>query len=162
MSFLSRARQTCREDHRPRADVVPVGQGPCATAYALRGHPPMEGAAGALRGQDPRLALNRVFLSGILVADPQKDRSRDRDPVTLLLVAFPAPDASDTQERLETASCEVEVPDGVADGKQLQTGGSIFITGQLSGGGGVIATEIHVGPPPEEPGRKGPSDRTSP
>ncbi len=112
--------------------------------------PPMEGAAAALRGQDPRLVLNRLFLSGILAAEPQKDTGRDGGPVTLLLVAFPAPDARDTRERLETASCEIEVPDQVADryGKTLRAGGSIFITGQLSGGGGVIATEIHSGPPP--------------
>lgn len=95
--------------------------------------------------------LNRLFLSGILAADPQKDEGRDGNPVTLLLVAFPAPDARDTQERAETASCEVEVPDHVAEkhGRRLRAGDSIFITGQLSGGGGVIATEVHSGPPPD-------------
>ncbi len=123
----------------------------------------MEGAAVALRGQDPRLALNRLFLSGILVDDPQRDKGRDGGPVTLLLVAFPPPDARGTQERSEAASCEIEVPDQVAEryARQLRAGGSIFITGQLSGGGGVIATEIHSGSPPPDQDESS-SDRPSP
>jgi hypothetical protein len=127
-----------------------VGQGPSAPADALGGHPPAGGAAGALHGQDPRLVLNRLFLSGILAADPFQDEGRDGDPVTLLLVAFPAPDARDTAERAETASCEVEVPGPVAErhGGKLRASDAIFVTGQLSGGGGVIATQIHSGPPP--------------
>jgi Single-strand binding protein family len=101
---------------------------------------------------DPRLLLNRLFLSGILAEDPRHDKGRDGNPVTLLLVAFPAPDTSDTYEHSETASCEIEVPERVAErnAMQLRAGGSIFITGQLSGGGGVIATEIHSGPSPDE------------
>jgi single-stranded DNA-binding protein len=109
--------------------------------------------ASALQGQDARLVINRLFLSGILAANPQKDQGRDGNPVTLLLVAFPAPDARDSEERLETASCEVEAPASVAEryvGK-LRAGDSIFVTGQLSGGGGMIAIEIHSGPPPREP-----------
>jgi single-stranded DNA-binding protein len=111
----------------------------------------LTGAAGALQGQDSRLDLNRVYLSGVLAADPQKDEGRDGSPMTLLLLAFPAPDAKDTEERLEVASCEVEVPEQVVERhpNELRAGGSIFITGQLSGGGGVIATEIHSGPPPD-------------
>jgi hypothetical protein len=110
--------------------------------------------ASALQGQDSRLALNRLFLSGVLAADPQQDRGRDGDPVTLLLIAFPAPDGRDTEERLETASCEVEVPALVSEkhGQELRPGESVFITGQLSGGGGVIATEVHSGPPPDGAG----------
>jgi len=118
----------------------------------------VEGAAGAVQGQDPRLKLNRLFLSGVLAADPQGDVGRDGKPVTLLLVAFPAPDSADTQGRLETASCEIEVPECVADrhGEQLRAGNAVFITGQLSGGGGVIATEVHSGPPPDrQTGRDG-------
>jgi primosomal replication protein N len=103
----------------------------------------------ALQGRDSRLVLNRLFLSGVLAADPQQDEGRDGDPVLLLLIAFPAPDARDGAERLETASCEVEVPGSLAErhGKKLRAGDSIFITGQLSGGGGVVAVEIHSGPP---------------
>lgn len=133
MSPLPRLRQACRGDRREPADAAP---------------------AGALQGHDPRLALNRLFLSGVLVADPQEDEGRDGEALTLLLIAFPAPDARDSEQRLETASCEVEVPGSVAEryAKGLQVGDSIFITAQLSGGGGVLATEIHSGPPPEETG----------
>lgn len=114
----------------------------------------LAGAAGALQGTDSRLVLNRLFLSGVLAGDPQQDDGRDGEPVTLLLIVFPAPDARDSEERLETASCEVEVPDSVAGrcGRKLRAGDSIFITGQLSGGGGVIAAEIHSGPPPDRAG----------
>jgi hypothetical protein len=128
MSSPPRSRQACRGGDQP-------------------------GAAGALRVQDSRLALNRLFLSGVLAAAPLEDKGRDGDPVTLLLIAIPAPDARDTQERAETASCEVEVPLGVSEkhGKELRAGESVFLTGQLSGGGGVIATELHSGPPPERP-----------
>jgi Single-strand binding protein family len=130
MSLFPRLRQACRGERHQRS--------------------PLAGAASALRGQDSRLALNRLFLSGVLAADPQEDRGRDGDPVTLLLVAFPAPDGRDTQGGVEAASCEVEVPARVAGKhvRELRPGESIFITGQLSGGGGVIATEVHSGPPP--------------
>jgi len=154
MRLPLRLRNACQRDHRGPGDAIPAGprwgQGPGATA--LEGCPSPAGAAGALQGQDPRLELNRLFLSGVLVADPQEDEGRDGEPVTLLLVAFPAPDSADTQERSETASCEVEVPERVADrhGEQLQAGNAVFITGQLSGGGGVIATELHFGPPPDQ------------
>ena len=93
-----------------------------------------------------------MYLSGVLAADSQRDKGRDGKPVTLLLIAFPAPDAKDTEERTETASCEVEAPEHVAEvhSEELRAGRSVFITGQLSGGGGVIATEIHSGPPPDQ------------
>jgi hypothetical protein len=97
------------------------------------------------------LGLNRVFLSGILAGDPQRDRDRNGDPVLLLRVAFAAPDTRDTRPGVEAALQEVEVPEGIAERHRgdLQLGESIFITGHLSGGGGVIATEIHSGPPPD-------------
>jgi hypothetical protein len=109
----------------------------------------LTGAAGALQDLDSRLLLNRLFLSGVLIADPLEDEGRDGRAVTLLLVAFPAPDMADTIRAPETASCEVEVPVEVIGrhAKRLRAGASIFIAGQLNGGGGVIATEIHSGPP---------------
>ena len=69
--------------------------------------------------------------------------------MTLLLVAFPAPDTPETREWPEAASCEIEVPEQIAKPRrrELRAGVAIFITGQLSGGGGIIATEIHSGPP---------------
>lgn len=127
-------------------------QGPSVPDNTLCGHSPFTGAASALRAQDSRLALNLVHLSGVLAADPIEDKGRDGEPVALLLIAFPAPDARETQERVETASCEAEVPAEVSrkHGGLLRAGDSIFLTGQLSGGGGVIATELHSGPPPDQ------------
>jgi hypothetical protein len=122
MSFLPRPRQSCRV-----------------------------GAADTRQGQDSRLKLNRVFLSGVLADDPQDDLGRDGNPIALLLVAYPAPDPRDTQRLPETAISEIEVPASVFEqhGKELRVGAAIFVTGQLSGGGGVLATEIHSGPPPD-------------
>jgi hypothetical protein len=96
--------------------------------------------------------LNRVFLSGILADHPQRDRDRNGDPVLLLRVAFPAPDTRDTRLGVEPALEEIEVPEEVSKrhGEQLCVGESIFVTGQLSGGGGILATEIHSGPPPDQ------------
>ncbi|MGC1165972.1 MAG: hypothetical protein WA862_07685 [Solirubrobacterales bacterium] len=53
---------------------------------------------------------------------------------------------------MEPALEEIEVPEEVSNrhGKELCVGEAIFVTGQLSGGGGVIATEIHSGPPPDQ------------
>jgi hypothetical protein len=83
--------------------------------------------------------------------------------VTLLLIAFPAPEARDSEERPETASCEVEVPGSLVErhARELRAGDSIFIAGQLSGGGGVLAVEIHSGPPPRHrAGRTDPLERS--
>ena len=91
--------------------------------------------------------VNDLVLTGILAADPATDEGRDGEPVTLLLVAFPAPDSKDLREP-EAACCEVEVPGHVADlaGHELRAGESIHVTGHLSGGGGVIASEVRPGP----------------
>jgi Single-strand binding protein family len=154
MSLLPRLRQVCRPAHQGPTGAAATdargGRAPDASADAPPGHCSLAGTASALRGEDSRLVLNRLFLSGILAADSHEDEGRDGQPVTLLLIAFPAPDAKNTEERVETASCEIEVPGSLADrhGEKLRAGNSIFITGQLSGGGGVVATEIHAGPPP--------------
>ena len=44
------------------------------------------------------------------------------------------------------------MPEHVAEvhSEELRAGESIFVVGRLSGGGGVIATEIHSGPPPDQ------------
>jgi hypothetical protein len=160
MSPLQRLRQACRGEPRgpagAAAAIARAGQGSSAAAEALRGDLSAR-AAGAPQSQDPRHGLNRVYLSGVLAADPQRDRGRDGEPVALLLVAFPAPDQGEGAERCETASAEVEVPSQVAGvhSEELRAGRSILITGQLSGGGGVIATEIYLGSPPHETGEPG-------
>jgi hypothetical protein len=105
----------------------------------------LTGAAGVLQDLDSRLLLNRLFLSGVLIADPLRDEGRDGKTVTLLLVAFPAPDTTDTARAPEIASCEIEVPEEVAGShtKAMRAGRSIFITGQVNGGGGIVAIEVH-------------------
>jgi single-stranded DNA-binding protein len=114
----------------------------------------MKGAACVLQGQSFGHRLNNLYLGGVLAADPQRDIGRDGEPVALLVVAFPAPDDCENAEWPEAASCEVEVPENVAEvhDEELRAGALIFITGQLNGGGRVIATEVHSGPPPAEAG----------
>ena len=126
----------------------PTGHGAASVADALR-HSPL--AALALRGQDPALGVNCLFLAGVLATDPLEDQDREGKPITLLLIVFPAPDSKDTADHLETASCEVEVPDPVVQrySQKLRAGVSIFITGQLSGGGGILARELDSLPSPE-------------
>ena len=99
------------------------------------GRSPAVAAAGAPHDQDPS-EINYLFLGGILAADPLEDVDREGEPVTLLLLAFPAPDASENAGRLETASCEVEVPDHVVQstGEELRVGAIIFVSGQVAGG----------------------------
>lgn len=155
MSPFQRLREACRRDPRASADAASAsarwGQGPSAAADALSGRPSLlTGAAGAPRGQGSQPELNRVYLSGILADDPQRDRDRNGDPLLLLRIAFAAPDSRDTRLGVEAVLQEIEVPERVAErhrGK-LGIGASIFVTGQMSGGGGVLATEVHSGPPP--------------
>ena len=152
MSRFTRLRQACRRGTGTASAGIRVGQGRGGAPEALSGHPSLTGAAGVLQGLDSRLGLNRVFLSGILAGEPLRDRDRDGAPVLLLRIAFPAPDTRDTRKGVEAALEEIEVPEPIAEGHrdELRLGASIFITGQLSGGGGVIATELHSGPPGAE------------
>jgi hypothetical protein len=94
--------------------------------------------------------MNRVFLSGVLADDPQQGRDRNGEPVLLLKVAFPAPGTRDTPSDVEVALESVEVPEKVAERHrdELSVGEAIFFAGQLSGGDGLIVTEIYPGLPP--------------
>jgi hypothetical protein len=90
---------------------------------------------------DPDEEANVALLSGTIVEEPLRDKSRDGDPVTVLLVSFDAPDE---KARRALAVCEVEVPDEIADEQreQLQLGGRLVVLGQLTGAGGLWATAI--------------------
>lgn len=55
--------------------------------------------------------INRAVLSGLIAAEPVRDRSRDGDPITVLLVSFCAPDE---RARDSSTCCEVEVTDSIA------------------------------------------------
>jgi hypothetical protein len=78
--------------------------------------------------------VNRAVLSGFIAAEPRPDKSRDGDPITVLLLAFTAPD-----ERMATTSncCEVEVLDSIADRhrRRLRAGQRVWVAGHLTGDG---------------------------
>jgi hypothetical protein len=156
MRLFPRVRQACQRDLQASADITSADargrQGPGAVDGALCGHSPWVGAASALHGHDSRREVNHVVLTGILAADPQKDKGRNGDPVTLLLIAFPAPDAKDTEEFPAVASCEIEVPGEIAaeHAGELRTGAAVLVSGQLSGGGGVLAAQLESEPPDQD------------
>jgi hypothetical protein len=122
MSFLPRVRQACQPRKGGRA---PAGDLP-AVELSL---------------PDPNEEANVALLSGTIVEEPLRDKSRDGDPVTVLLVAFDAPDE---RSRRGSACCEVELPDELADQQrdQLRAGRRLVVLGQLTGAGGLWATTI--------------------
>lgn len=97
----------------------------------------------ALAQAEDSLEMNHVVLSGLIAADPLRDQSRDGAPITVLLVAFIAPD----EKADGTACCEVEVLDKIADchRSKLSPGAAILILGEMTGAGGLWAREIVVG-----------------
>lgn len=97
----------------------------------------------ALAQAEDSLVMNHVVLTGLIAADPQRDRSRDGEPVTVLLVAFVAPD----EEAGGTACCEVEVLEEIANDhrQKLRAGAAILISGEMTGAGGLWAKVIAVG-----------------
>lgn len=109
--------------------------------------------------------LNHSILTGTLMDDPRLARSPVGDPVTLLRIEFPVADPERPQVLWAWASCEVEVPDTLAEQhgiRELQGGAPILAAGQLSerwaiadgrsGKRGVIvAALVHPGPPPDQP-----------
>jgi hypothetical protein len=130
MSFLPRRlRQTCQ----PRKSGVRIGG---------------KGSPVELSLPDPNEEANVALISGTIVEEPLQDKSRDGDPVTVLLVSFDAPDE---KARRAVAVCEVEVPDEIADKqrKQLRAGRRLVVLGQLTGAGGLWATAIVT----RQPGR---------
>ncbi len=100
----------------------------------------------AIAQAEDDLVMNHVVLTGLIAADPQRDKSRQGEPVTVLLVSFPAPD----EESGGTACCEVEVPDELADRhrKDLRAGAPILISGAMTGASGIWAKMLAVGEAP--------------
>ena len=94
-----------------------------------------------VRLPDPSEEANVALLTGTIVEEPLRDKSRDGDPVTVLLLSFDAPDE---KARRAVAVCEVEIPDEIADAhrKQLQPGARLVVVGQLTGAGGLWASAI--------------------
>lgn len=88
--------------------------------------------------------INHVVLSGLIAADPLRDKSRDGDPITVLLISFPA---ADERARRGSACCEVEILDEIADHyrESLHAGATIMVSGAVTGAGGIWAKLIGVG-----------------
>ena len=97
------------------------------------------------QAEDDLGVMNHVVLTGLITADPQRDKSREGEPVTVLLVAFVAPD----EKSGGTACCEVEILDELADchRPKLRAGAPILISGEIMGAGGLWATMLAVGEP---------------
>lgn len=98
----------------------------------------------------PDEGINRAVLSGLITAEPQRDKSRDGDPITVLLVSFKAPDQ---RSHHASACCEIEVPDELADPhrRRLRTGMRVAVIGELTGAGGLWASHIITARPPALP-----------
>jgi hypothetical protein len=115
MSFFARRREACEP----------------AKSESLLGS---DGGPGEFSLADPDEEANVALLSGTIVEEPLRDKSRDGDPVTVLLVSFDAPDE---KARRAVAVCEVEVPDPVADEHRegLKVGRRLVVVGRLTGAG---------------------------
>ena len=122
MSFLPRLREACQ---------------PAKTAPS----PGRSGLPLDMSLPDPDEEANMALLSGTIVEEPLRDKSRDGDPVTVLLVSFDAPDE---RSRRGSACLEIEVPDELADQQrgQLRAGRRLVVLGRLTGAGGLWATTI--------------------
>ncbi len=155
MIVFRRDQQSCRWRLRTSVDTTSAGsrgrQIHSATAGALSGEVPSNWTEGPSRGSK-RLELNHVLLTGILAADPKTDKSCEGDPVTLLFMAFSAPESKDGEDGWIPAICEVEVPHEMAEphSRDLRAGAAVLIAGRLTGGGGIVATHLESAPPPDD------------
>jgi hypothetical protein len=100
-----------------------------------------------LRGDfvgDLDLDINYAVLTGVLVAEPERDKSRAGDPITVVLMCFAAPDG---HVESGAACCEVEIPDALADRhrRHLRAGRRLLVSGTLTGAGGLWAKSIDMG-----------------
>jgi hypothetical protein len=79
--------------------------------------------------------LNHSILTGTLSDKPRSGRSPLGDPVLLLRIEFPVARPEDPQTLLAWASCEVEVPQALAEKQgvaSLQGGTPMLVAGPLS------------------------------
>jgi hypothetical protein len=115
-----------------------------ATADAQCRHRPTGEWTAELGPYAPGKKVNWVVLSGLIVETPQRDKSREGEPVTVLLVSLAAPDES---VHRGWACCEVEIPDAVAEPHRnaLRAGRPILIAGELTGAGDIWAQTIVTG-----------------
>jgi len=79
--------------------------------------------------------LNHSIVTGTLIDDPRLARSPTDEPIVLLEVEFPVADPEQPQLLWTWASCQIEVPDALAERheiRKLRCGDSILAAGQLS------------------------------
>jgi hypothetical protein len=121
---------------------------------------PGDGSACRLPFPEPTPpGLNHLVLTGTLSGEPQQARSPRGDAVVLLPIEFPVRDPERPQELWTWASCEVEVPESLAERSLpgLQVGAPVFAGGQLSEREAaedgsrrsvIVASIVHSGEPP--------------
>jgi hypothetical protein len=109
------------------------------------------------RGQDGELSLphpseeaNLAIVTGTIMEEPVRDRSRGGHPVTVLLIGFKAPDE---EAHDHTACLEVEALDSIAESQRnlLRVGRRLVVLGRLTGAGGLWATAL-IADVPKHPG----------
>lgn len=107
--------------------------------------------------------LNHSIVTGTLIDDPRLARSPTDEPIVLLEVEFPVADPEQPELLRTWASCQIEVPDTLADRheiRKLRRGDSILAAGQLSNRwtaepgytgkrDAIVAALVHAGLPPE-------------
>jgi hypothetical protein len=104
-----------------------------------------------LKLPDPSEETNLAMVTGTIMEEPIRDRSRGGRPVTVLLVGFKAPD-EDAHDY--TACVEVEAPDSIAESQRrlLRIGRRVAVVGRLTGAGGLWAIAL-IADAPKRPGR---------
>jgi len=124
------------------------------------------GAAGRRRLRFPGSTppgLNHSIVTGTLIDEPRLARSPTDEPIVLLEVEFPVTDPERPELLWTWASCQIEVPDTLADRheiRKLQRGDSILAAGQLSNRwtaepgytgkrDAIVAALVHAGLPPD-------------
>jgi hypothetical protein len=107
--------------------------------------------------------LNYSILTGTLIDGPRLARSPVDEPIILLEIEFPVADPERPQLVWTWASCQIEVPDTLAQRqgiRKLQHGDSLLVSGQHSNRwktetgfvgkrDAIVASLIHSGPPPD-------------
>jgi len=106
--------------------------------------------------------LNHSVLTGTVIDGPQLARSPAEEPVILLDIEFPVADPEHPNVLWGWASCQIEVPDALAqrhEVRKVQHGDSLLVSGQHgnrwrtdTGFVGkrdvIVASMVHPGPPP--------------
>jgi hypothetical protein len=90
-----------------------------------------------------------AIVTGTIMEEPIRDRSRAGHPVTVLLIGFKAPD----EEAHDYLAClEVEAVDSIAESQRslLRLGHRLVVLGRLTGAGGLWAIAL-IADVPEHP-----------